>query len=637
MGDKKEKGFSWSKKDYSGFSTSSKSDYFGGRGIYWDGYYSDYYYDDYSSRYSGYYSTGSSYKSERKSSMSSFMSSSYGVSSYLKSTEEDTRRKELFDKSLKLTREFISILNFPFSISIYVDNDLHEVYSGLSSRALFLPTKVLDSISTRNDDDIINTIVGQGLHEAAHLKYTNLKVIGGCESSRALKNYLVNIIEDERVDRLLVIDRPGYSIFIEAAKKFCIGEADVSGVDISIVGEILLNLTYLLRYPEKVNSSVFTEHEDLFKEVGQVLKNFPKRSIDVFDTVDKITNILLSHDLDYDELDSISARLKDRCVLPLLYGEDKCQFLEAGGSPGKFISSKLRRSSSSSELKIGVKESLGIIEKFEGSFYIVHDVEDTGDSEKYNEIRTKVSKYIPIIKNKLQTIEKNTKFNISGCRSGLLDTTKLVEAYQDVPQVYTRVGTVTTNKVTVCVLVDESGSMSGKRERTARDAAILLYESLKDLCGIDLFIYGHTADVTEYGSTEVRSYIEPGKKNKLSLCNIQARWENRDGDAILGVARRVRKHTQDKCLMFVLSDGQPCASDYWGAAAINDSAQKIQQAKALGFDIMQITISGDISHTKRMFGKDYIDLRNSVDELPEKLGKLIRDHVMKNKTTTMTT
>lgn len=637
MGDKKEKDFSWGKKDYSSFTTSSKSDYFGSYGRYWDEYYSDYY-DDYSSRrYSDYYSTRSSYKSERKSSMSSFMSSSYGVGSYLKSTEEDIRRKDLFDKSLKLTREFISILNFPFSISIYIDNHLHEISGGLNSRTLFLPTKILDSISTRNDDDIINTIVGQGLHEAAHLKYTNLSAIEGCKLLRALKKYLVNIIEDERVDRLLVIDRPGYSIFIEAAKKFCIGEADVSGVDISLVDKILLNLTYLLRYPEKVNSSVLTDHEDLFKEVGQVLKNFPKRSIDVFDTVDKIVNILLSHDLDYDELDSTSTRLYDLYVLPLLYGNDKCQYEEYESSLGSYTSARIKRSSDSSELKTGIKESLGILEKFDGSFYIVHDVEDTGDSKEYNKIRTKVSKYIPIIKNKLQTIEKNTKFNIPGCRSGLLDTTKLVEAYQDVPQVYTRVGTITTNKVTVCVLIDESGSMGGKREDTARDAAILLYESLKDLCGIDLFIYGHTADVIETGSVEVRSYIEPGKKNKLSLCNIKARWENRDGDAILGVAKRIRKYTQDKCLMFVLSDGQPCARSYWGDRAINDSAQKIQKARALGFDIMQVTISGSISHTKMMFGKNYIDLRNSLDELPEKLGKLIRDHVMKNKTTTTTT
>ena len=53
--------------------------------------------------------------------------------------------------------------------------------------------------------------------------------------------------------------------------------------------------------------------------------------------------------------------------------------------------------------------------------------------------------------------------------------------------------------------------------------------------------------------------------------------------------------------MFVLSDGQPCARSYWGDKAINDSAQKIQKARALGFDIMQVTISGSISHTKMMF------------------------------------
>ena len=58
----------------------------------------------------------------------------------------------------------------------------------------------------------------------------------------------------------------------------------------------------------------------------------------------------------------------------------------------------------------------------------------------------------------------------------MLDTNKLAEAYQAVETVYSNKFKRTTPGLDVCVLIDESGSMSGTNISSARKCAILLNE-----------------------------------------------------------------------------------------------------------------------------------------------------------------
>src|SRR5699024_4249084 len=150
-------------------------------------------------------------------------------------------------------------------------------------------------------------------------------------------------------------------------------------------------------------------------------------------------------------------------------------------------------------------------------------------------------------------------------KSGRFDTSKLVEARQGVPNVYERMGSVKTDKICIGVLVDESGSMmSDNKYRKAREAAIFINEVVGKLSDVELFIYGHTADVGSE-STNVMVYREPGTPlDPYALGAIRARSNNRDGDAILATARRIRQRTKRNGILFVISDGQPAASNYGG-------------------------------------------------------------------------
>jgi nitric oxide reductase activation protein len=258
-----------------------------------------------------------------------------------------------------------------------------------------------------------------------------------------------------------------------------------------------------------------------------------------------------------------------------------------------------------------------------------------GEEKSYKFFARQVSPHVNAIKKVLKTSNRNYEFNIHGCRSCLLDEAKIAEAFQGVPQVYLRKGKVETSSSSVVVLIDESGSMSGKDKIImAKKAAILIREALKGT-GTDLYIYGHSADSIYSGATEITIYQE-GKSANISpyaLSDVQARYENRDGTAILEVAKRVRKKTKDPILMFVLSDGLPCAHHYWGRESEIDVHDKVKKVEGMDFTVVQVTIDTmNEENCKRMF-TNVIHLEKDLGDLPKKLGKVIKKAIMKERKT----
>lgn len=228
---------------------------------------------------------------------------------------------------------------------------------------------------------------------------------------------------------------------------------------------------------------------------------------------------------------------------------------------------------------------------------------------------------------------KDYEFTMKSMRSGRLDVGKLAEAKQHVPTIYERMGHVKTDKICVGVLIDESGSMGGTRIEKARQGAIFLNEVLKKIPSVELFIYGHTADTKGRGSTDMMIYREPGKQtDPYALGSVRARVENRDGEAILATAARIRSKTKNNGLLFVLSDGGPCAYNYHGHSAINDVRKKVLQAEGLGFQVIQIAIS-EVVPSAEMFNH-YITMtdmnslpKDLVNYMSRKIGKLVKERV----------
>lgn len=577
-------------------------------------------------------------------------SSWYGESYYSYSSvgkEEDAQLSKLIEKAYSSVKDMITIMDFPFLIRVNLNegSDESSSYSDYfseekrdnSERRIAVPSKIFDS--TEDNETKINAFCGFGLHEAAHLRYTYLRVylnflsfISGkytFEEGEIIKIF-INLLEDNRVEDLLLTERPGFQDFIDCAKSY---NSKTLEEKLNIMRERKLILFFktligILRFPGLIEEEVLEEYSEVYKEVQEKITPYPENLKDICSVSESIFKIIKEKklsDIDPAELKKILFLINDtESITSIMYGVD----LDSGRKIDKSKVSRLLSSKDSLTMKI----LEGTVER--GDSDKVFFEKPKGDRNDYLRDVRAVQKYVPRLKKILTGTDKNYDFNIQGCRSGILDTTKLAEAYQGVPQVYLRQGHVRTNKSTICVLIDESGSMGGKKEILARQAAILLNETFGKSLGVDLYIYGHTADIGSVGYINLSVYREGNHYNpKFSLSKSYAKSQNRDGDAILEVAKRVRKFTKEDCIMFVISDGSPCASGYGGVSAIKDTAVKVKEAEKLGFGIIQISIDA-VYGVEDMFDT-YIDIGYNLEEMPKLLNEIVKTKVIKTKHTTV--
>lgn len=577
-------------------------------------------------------------------------SSWYGESYYSYSSvgkEEDAQLSKLIEKAYSSVKDMITIMDFPFPIRVNLNegSDESSSYSDYfseekrdnSERRIAVPSKIFDS--TEDNETKINAFCGFGLHEAAHLRYTYLRVylnflsfISGkytFEEGEIIKIF-INLLEDNRVEDLLLTERPGFQDFIDCAKSY---NSKTLEEKLNIMRERKLILFFktligILRFPGLIEEEVLEEYSEVYKEVQEKITPYPENLKDICSVSESIFKIIKEKklsDIDPAELKKILFLINDtESITSIMYGVD----LDSGRKIDKSKVSRLLSSKDSLTMKI----LEGTVER--GDSDKVFFEKPKGDRNDYLRDVRAVQKYVPRLKKILTGTDKNYDFNIQGCRSGILDTTKLAEAYQGVPQVYLRQGHVRTNKSTICVLIDESRSMSGKKEILARQAAILLNETFGKSLGVDLYIYGHTADIGSVGYINLSVYREGNHYNpKFSLSESYAKSQNRDGDAILEVAKRVRKFTKEDCIMFVISDGSPCANGYGGISAIKDTAAKVKEAEKLGFGIIQISIDA-VYGVEDMFDT-YIDIGYNLEEMPKLLNEIVKTKVIKTKHTTV--
>lgn len=577
-------------------------------------------------------------------------SSWYGESYYSYSSvgkEEDAQLSKLIEKAYSSVKDMITIMDFPFLIRVNLNegSDESSSYSDYfseekrdnSERRIAVPSKIFDS--TEDNETKINAFCGFGLHEAAHLRYTYLRVYLNFLSfirgkytleEREIIKIFINLLEDNRVEDLLLTERPGFQDFIDCAKSY---NSKTLEEKLNIMRERKLILFFktligILRFPGLIEEEVLEEYSEVYKEVQEKITPYPENLKDICSVSESIFKIIKEKklsDIDPAELKKILFLINDtESITSIMYGVD----LDSGRKIDKSKVSRLLSSKDSLTMKI----LEGTVER--GDSDKVFFEKPKGDRNDYLRDVRAVQKYVPRLKKILTGTDKNYDFNIQGCRSGILDTTKLAEAYQGVPQVYLRQGHVRTNKSTICVLIDESGSMGGKKEILARQAAILLNETFGKSLGVDLYIYGHTADIGSVGYINLSVYREGNHYNpKFSLSKSYAKSQNRDGDAILEVAKRVRKFTKEDCIMFVISDGSPCANGYGGISAIKDTAAKVKEAEKLGFGIIQISIDA-VYGVEDMFDT-YIDIGYNLEEMPKLLNEIVKTKVIKTKHTTV--
>lgn len=186
------------------------------------------------------------------------------------------------------------------------------------------------------------------------------------------------------------------------------------------------------------------------------------------------------------------------------------------------------------------------------------------------------------------------------------------------------------HKARFCILVDQSGSMGGKKAKNAYEATTMLAEACK-ITKIPLAIYGHDCGskvnlyhYKEYKSTKKFQY------DNLALIK-SARYSNHDSIPIYFCLKDLVKNKKqdEKLILLVISDGAPAGKgDYYGYPAMMDIKNIINKFKRIyGIETIGIGIGDDVEHIPTIYDNNCIV--PNTDSLGTELLKIFSDIMQK--------
>ena len=524
-------------------------------------------------------------------------------SDYMLSPASD---EELIKNSYGLAEDMIKVMDTPFKVRVRISPD----GSRTDGKTVWVATEVFDDVDLPIGNRI-DTFLGLTIHEGCHLLYTDFGAYKGL-TNRIVK-FLENLLEDERIERVLGEQKPGLANFLKASKYYYFDRyvqkmsQNPDQQQLDTFARLLNCIISLVRYPKTVNEADLAEFAETLMQVRPLLTPYPESTQQCIEVAEKIYEIIKDY-LNEEEKQKQKQQQKESES-----GEGDPQDGQPQPGSGKKMTSKQiskKVEQDMNDVFDSIKEALESLTGDPEKSNITSDSQSQtvkadrnlvgkiceGRAErgtqkrsvvmkampvmdKYNDSLSRVRKYIPAISKSLRCSSMEYKLIHRGMRSGMLDTGKIAEAFQGVPTVYMREGQVKSDRIAVCILIDESGSMYGEGETAARDTAVLLNEAIGTLQNVDLYIYGHSTD----GGTALYIYRENSYRPKYALGGTDSRWGNNDGTAIREAAARVRKYTKENVLFFMISDGAP-----------NESVEEVRQAvldvEKQGFAIVAVSI-----------------------------------------------
>jgi hypothetical protein len=143
------------------------------------------------------------------------------------------------------------------------------------------------------------------------------------------------------------------------------------------------------------------------------------------------------------------------------------------------------------------------------------------------------------------------------------------------------------------ILIDESGSMSGRKIKEAQIAAMAIALAFQNNPYINLYVYGHTANQRTSAPVTMYRYYDPLERNCTNLntmFSVKARSNNADGYAIAHMGDILAKGKSKTKVLVVASDGYPNAYNYDGDPAISHTADMVRRLEMSGVYVVQIAV-----------------------------------------------
>ena len=275
------------------------------------------------------------------------------------------------------------------------------------------------------------------------------------------------------------------------------------------------------------------------------------------------------------------------------------------------------------DLSIPIDEVDGIANS---SKWVVHSYTFTsGDKAKYAMLKDSIKSYLTPLKKAISFRDSVTVQTITSQKRGRIDRGKLALA-NSTDRIHYKKVKEQSEHVSICLLIDESGSMRGNKIDAARQLATLFSEAFMDSKSVDIYLYGHTYSGGSYGRD--RNGVTVYKyTSKTALANVQSRSCNVDGVAIYEVGREFDKKAKgEKKIMMVLSDGNPYGGGYCGSAAVEHTKKCVDAVEKMGVNVMQIAIEPNVE-SKRMFKRfvTYTNMNTFIKDMSGMIRKLLKE------------
>lgn len=183
--------------------------------------------------------------------------------------------------------------------------------------------------------------------------------------------------------------------------------------------------------------------------------------------------------------------------------------------------------------------------------------------------------------------------------------------------------------LSIAVVIDESGSMSGKKIQSAKIMALVVYNFCMQL-GIRLLIVGHTASDCHVTLTNYCDFGGCFDNNDIyRIMEIEDRSCNRDGYANRYAVEKLRREQSDMKLCIVISDVAPNDRGYGGKTAYEDIKRVKRDAKNHHIDTVVAAIDDDKDDIKKIYGEDsFLDI-TALDKLPKAIVGVIKKYLPK--------
>lgn len=578
--------------------------------------------------------------------------------------------EELVKNAYRLACQMIVAMDAPFKVNVCID----ATRSCTDSHSLFVASKVLDDealpVGKRLD-----VFLGLAIHEGSHLLYTDFSTLP--DSDNPVVHHLQNILEDERIERELGERKPGLANFLKSTKQYHFGryEETMEGKDEAVrlgaFARLYNAILSIVRYPSSLDPDDAVYFADELIEIRDLLVPYPETTDGCLVKAREIYEIMkrrLEQEKEQEQEEQSQEQQQtdqdgqegqegqnqqeqeggdqssgnkgdvqkqpgegpgEKDCEPLSDEQVEAQFREIEDAlnelsadpslPGEnnLATDDMAQAAADDDALLA-KECEGMLEKGTRDGTVVIRPEE--DADAYTDSMDRIRRYIPAVSQALRCNSTEYAYTLTGMRSGLLDTNKLSEARQGVQTVYVRKGEVRSEKVSVALVIDESGSMCGTRERLARDTAVLVNEAVGGIPNVGLYIYGYTS----LGEKNiVRNYREANSVGKrYGIGSVGSFGGTPTAEAILEAAARIRRRTKDRALMFIVSDG--CAEG--GAQEVRKAADEVRRN---GFTPIGISIASSLPEKELRCMYDTYIVMDEISSLASSLGKIVKKAVLK--------